>query len=85
MRYPILPKVTRERYGASDCNDCVRDFYRIRHHSLFAPCDFDISPYFAVVKPTLAAAADYWSITWVEEGERPPEFIDEPEDAEQAA
>jgi hypothetical protein len=85
VRYPILPKVTRERYGAADCSDCVRDFYRIRHHSLFAPRDFDISPYFAVVKPTLAAAADYRSITWVEEGERPPEFVDEPDDAEQAA
>ncbi len=85
VRYPILPKVTRERFGAADCNDCVREFYRIRHHSLFAPRDFDISPYFAVVKPTLAAAADYRNIVWVEEGERRPEFIDEPEDAEQAA
>ena len=84
VRYPILPKVTRERYGAPDCDDCVREFYRIRHHSLFAPRDFDISPYFAIVKPTLAAASDYRSITWVENGERPAEFVDE-DDAEQQA
>ena len=82
VRYPILPKVTRERYGAPDCSDCVREFYRIRHHSLFAPRDFDISPYFAVVKPTLAAAAGYRSLTWIEEGQqRPAEFVDEPEQA----
>ncbi len=84
-RYPILPKVTRERYGAPDCSACVREFYEIRHHSLFAPRDFDISPYFAVIKPTLAAAAEYRSITWVEGGERPPEFIEEPDDTPQAA
>ncbi len=85
VRYPILPKVTRERFGAADCNDCVREYYRIRHHSLFAPRDFDISPFFAIVKPTLAAAADYRSITWVEEGERPAEFIDDTDDVQQAA
>ena len=85
VRYPILPKVTRERFGAPDCSDCFRDYYRIRHHSLFAPRDFDISPYFAVVKPTLAAAAEYRNITWVDEGKRPAEFIDESDDLEQVA
>ena len=85
VRYPILPKVTRERYGAPDCSDCMRDFYRIRHHSLFAPRDFDISPYFAVVKPTLAAAAGYRDLLWVEDRERPAEFIDEPDAVQQTA
>jgi len=30
-----------------------REMLEIRHHSLYAPRDFDISPYFAVVKPTI--------------------------------
>jgi hypothetical protein len=38
----------------------------IRHHSLFTPRDFDISPYFEVVKPTLAAAFDYRALEWAD-------------------
>lgn len=30
----------------------------VRHHSLFVPRDFDVSPYFEVVKPTVAAGFD---------------------------
>lgn len=36
----------------------------IRHHSLFAPRDFDISPYFQIVKPTLEGAFDYRTLPW---------------------
>jgi hypothetical protein len=31
------------------------------------PRDFDISPYFAVVKPTLEAGFDYRALTWARE------------------
>src|SRR5476649_1619735 len=48
VRYPILPKVTR-----TDCEAARQEILEIRHSSLFAPRDFDISPYFEVVKPTL--------------------------------
>jgi len=85
VRYPILPTVKRERYTARDCSDCVREFYEIRHHSLFAPRDFDISPYFAVIKPTLAAAFDYRAFQWAETPVRPEEFIDELDDSGQTA
>jgi len=47
VRYPILPRVTRMESA------CGREMLRFRHHSLYAPRDFDISPYFAVVKPTI--------------------------------
>jgi hypothetical protein len=85
VRYPILPKITRERYGAPDCSDCVREIYEIRHHTLFAPRDFDISPYFAVIKPSLATAFDYRSIQWTNTQSRPAGFVDEPEETQQAA
>ena|SRR5215471_12346636 len=29
------------------------------HHNLFAPCDFDLSPYFQIVRPGLEAGFDH--------------------------
>jgi hypothetical protein len=43
--YPILPKITRLESEAAR-----RDILEIRHSSLYAPRDFDISPYFQLVK-----------------------------------
>jgi hypothetical protein len=38
----------------------------IRHYSLYTPRDFDISPYFEVVKPTLAQF-DFHRLVWAEQ------------------
>ena len=38
--------------------------YLIRHHSLYAPRDFDLSPYFAVIKPTIERGFDYKTMVW---------------------
>jgi hypothetical protein len=38
----------------------------IRHSSLYAPRDFDISPYFMVVKPTLARGFNYKDMHWAD-------------------
>jgi len=37
-----------------------------RHFSHFTPRDFDLSPYFEVVKPTLTSGFDYQAIQWSE-------------------
>ena len=66
VRYPILPTITRTLSEQDDRNDCYDDVLRLRHHSLFVPRDFDISPYFNIVKPTLTDAFDYKSIVWNE-------------------
>jgi hypothetical protein len=55
IRYPILPTVTREN---------AKEIFHIRHHSLYTPRDFDISPYFEIVKPTLAKDFNYRNIEW---------------------
>jgi hypothetical protein len=55
VRYPILPEATGEE---------GEGVYRIRHSTLFAPRDFDLSPYFEVVKPTIELAEQYKSIRW---------------------
>ncbi|MBI4988851.1 MAG: lipo-like protein [Rhodocyclales bacterium] len=64
VRYPILPSVTRKPAARDDCNDCYDEILHIRHHSLFVPRDFDISPYFEIVKPTLARGFDYRQLRW---------------------
>ena len=61
VRYPILPKVTR-----MESRVARRDMLEIRHSSLYAPRDFDISPYFAVVKPTIENGFDYRRLHWAD-------------------
>ena len=58
VRYPILPDVTRENQ---------REIMHIRHHSLFTPRDFDVSPYFSIVKPTIEKRPDYKGFEWNQE------------------
>ncbi|MBX9701940.1 MAG: lipo-like protein [Acetobacteraceae bacterium] len=64
--YPILPMVVElpERGDRSAEARFKREVLHIRHHSLFAPRDFDVSPYFQVVKPTLELGFDYRALTW---------------------
>lgn len=67
VRYPILPHVeTVDALGSGSSGYSREDIYHIRHHSLFAPRDFDLSPYFQVVKPTLQLGFDYKRLTWAE-------------------
>ena len=66
VRYPILPRVDYVNDPDSPVKDTEqqKEILAIRHHSLFAPRDFDISPYFAIVKPTIEAGFDYTTIPW---------------------
>ena len=66
VRYPILPEVTREKLADPNCSQCYREYLHIRHHSLYAPRDFDISPYFRIVKPTLERGFDYRRLQWAD-------------------
>ena len=62
--YPILPRI--ERAGPLSGLDgySADEIFHIRHHSLFAPRDFDLSPYFEVVKPRIADGFDYQQVSW---------------------
>jgi len=64
VRYPILPRITHEHRHDREAQYQRREILHIRHHSLFAPRDFDISPYFAVIKPTLELGFDYRRLEW---------------------
>jgi hypothetical protein len=61
VRYPILPKITELGSKAAR-----REILAIRQPTLYMPRDFDISPYFAVVKPTIELGFDYKSLHWVD-------------------
>lgn len=87
VHYPILTRVenvedrkkVKSRYAR-------REILHIRHHSLYAPRDFDISPYFGVVKPTIEAGFDYKSLRWAGKfAVSPVKAVAEPQGVPQAA
>jgi len=61
VRYPILPRVTR-----AGSRQARREILHIRDSSLYMPRDFDISPYFEVVKPTIVHGFDYTALHWAD-------------------
>lgn len=67
VRYPILPSLDpieeHERVASAYSR---REIIHIRHHSLYTPRDFDLSPYFAVIKPTIEAGFNYKRLEWRE-------------------
>lgn len=54
--YPILPNTT---VGPN-----AEVILQIRHHSLFVPRDFDLSPYFRAVKPTIEHGFNRKYLQW---------------------
>jgi hypothetical protein len=61
VRYPILPKITLAR-----SLQALEQILEIRHSSLYCPRDFDISPYFNVVKPTIRQGFNYKALHWAD-------------------
>jgi hypothetical protein len=80
VRYPILPEVELAEGDSAGANKARREILHIRHHSLYAPRDFDVSPFFAIVKPRLEQAFDHHSLEW--RLPPPPEAVVEGEDQE---
>ncbi|MBV1702417.1 MAG: lipo-like protein [Hyphomicrobiales bacterium] len=67
IRYPILPSM--EDIENMDTSDPITQAQRekllhIRHYSLFTPADFDISPYFQIIKPSIEAGFNFHEIKW---------------------
>lgn len=61
--YPILPIIEIMPEGVGRTRR-VKEILHIRHHSLFVPRDFDISPFFKVIKPTVELGFDYKALVW---------------------
>lgn len=75
--YPILPDI-RLAATLNDSPQTRREVWHIRHHSLYVPRDFDLSPYFAVIKPTIRRGFDHRRIPWAPQHGAPPETPPEP-------
>ena len=70
VRYPILPEAVFEKTKDPACVECYEEVLHIRHHSLFTPRDFDVSPYFRIIKPMIEQEFHPHRLTWGDNGER---------------
>jgi hypothetical protein len=64
--YPVLPDIEVASSVGKDGAAQLREILHIRDSRLYAPRDFDVSPYFRVVKPTLEHGFDPHVLTWAE-------------------
>jgi hypothetical protein len=68
INYPILPK-----HKLSE--ESGEHHYEHRHFTHYVPRDFDLSPYFRVVKPTLELGFDFHGMTWQHELHKRRELV----------
>jgi hypothetical protein len=66
INYPILPYLEIDSSSSKAKKQTQEEYLHIRHHSLFAPRDFDVSPYFQIIKPSLREGFDYRMLKWVD-------------------
>lgn len=64
VHYPVLPEIQRAWSDDPMHADCYAEIYHIRHENLYTPRDFDISPFFDIIKPTIENGFDYRSLSW---------------------
>ncbi len=70
VRYPILPRIEQlSDHQGVETSYSRQEILHIRHHSLFAPRDFDLSPYFQIVKPSIDVGFDHHKLHWADEQE----------------
>jgi hypothetical protein len=65
IHYPILPErvsINGKKFGVAPY--VLSEIEHIRKHGLYTPRDFDVSPFFSIVKPTIAAGFDYHAVQW---------------------
>ena len=66
VQYPVLPRIeSLDRTNLAGLH-CVKEILHARDHSLFVPRDFDLSPYFQVIKPGLTEHFDHRALLWAD-------------------
>jgi hypothetical protein len=71
IHYPIIAlEHKRPGTSANEHDFTTQKFqpkqFKPKHHSLLTPRDFDVSPYFAIIKPTVECGFDFRNLEWVE-------------------
>lgn len=77
VRYPILPRIEIQSDAGTQGSGAPngmsharrREVLHIRDSSLYTPRDFDVSPYFDIIKPTVELGFDYKTLEWAPEKE----------------
>lgn len=65
IQYPILPESSKRLLVDIETRKSrYVNVFRERHFSLFVPRDFDVSPYFQIVKPSIEKDFDYEQSIW---------------------
>jgi hypothetical protein len=64
VNYPVLPDIEIARAKGEHGAHQEREILHIRDSSLYAPRDFDVSPYFEIVKPSLQNGFDFHALQW---------------------
>jgi len=65
IHYPILPErvsINGKTFGVAPY--VQSEIKHIRTEGLYTPRDFDVSPFFTIVKPTIAGGFDYHKVQW---------------------
>ncbi len=62
--YPILPEILKPHADAATAA-AASEVYHIHDTGLFTPRDFDLSPYFHVIKPDMPRPFDYHNLVWM--------------------
>lgn len=64
VRYPILPVLDRDYRKLRGTHSARKEILHIRSSRLYTPRDFDISPYFRIVKPMIEHGFDPHHLRW---------------------
>ena len=78
VKYPILPMIERSKHLQTPYYQSEQEIFSIRHHSLFSPRDFDVSPYFEIIKPTIENNFNYKTLRWAHD-EHEERYVSEQE------
>ena len=66
IHYPILPIPTHTHDEPFVRKKFQPSAFKPKHFSLLTPRDFDVSPYFAIIKPTVESGFNFRNLEWVD-------------------
>lgn len=77
VHYPVLADIEIKSLKRQACMECHEEILRIRDSRLFTPRDFDVSPYFRIIKPTIDQEFNPHRLKWEDNTEYPltPQII----------
>jgi hypothetical protein len=70
VHYPVLPMIAQRPIETGEGPQAFEEILAIRDHSLFTPRDFDASPYFQIIKPTIEKGVDFRALKWADDIDR---------------